>query len=305
MSGILPLAKPAGMTSHDCVLLARRWFKTREVGHTGTLDPDVEGVLPLCIGRATKLVPILMESSKVYEGTMALGSTTTTEDASGEVISRARVPGEIPEEQLQRVFNSLVGDIQQVPPMYSAVKVNGKRLYEYARAGEAVERPLRSVTVHALRRSGETSWSPDGEHLCIPFSVVCSKGTYVRTLAVEAGERLGYPAHLSQLKRTESAGIERPRCTSIAEMERRANAGDAEQALLSVEYVLRHCQHYEVSHREAEKIKNGAVLRTGDYPHAERLVFTHDDRALAIYVPHPRKEGMIKPEVMLSPESGQ
>ncbi|AXF55096.1 tRNA pseudouridine(55) synthase TruB [Salicibibacter kimchii] len=304
LSGILPLEKPAGMTSHDCVLLARRWFNTREVGHTGTLDPDVTGVLPICVGRATKLVPILMEGEKAYEGKIALGSSTTTEDASGEVLDRQEVREAIPNEELERTFASFVGELRQVPPMYSAVKVNGKRLYEYARAGETVERPVRSVTVYAFDRTGHPSWSPEQGHLFIPFSVVCSKGTYVRTLAVEAGKRLGYPAHLSLLRRTMSAGIEQNACVSISEMDERLEQGRVAAPLLSVEHVLRDFPHYEVSDRELRKITNGAVLPASDYPRSKRIVFTKKQQALAIYTPHPRKKGMIKPDVMLRLDVG-
>lgn len=305
VSGILPLEKPAGMTSHDCVLRARRWLNTREIGHTGTLDPDVTGVLPLCVGRATKLVPILMEGPKAYEGKIALGSATTTEDAGGEVLDRKAVQDAIPDEEFERAFASLVGELRQVPPMHSAVKVNGKRLYEYARAGETVERPVRTVTVHAFDRTGDTAWSADREHLLIPFSVACSKGTYVRTLAVEIGRHLGYPAHLSMLKRTMSAGIGQNACMSISEMDGRSEEGRVEDFLLPVEYVLRDYLHYEVSDRELEKIKNGAVLPASTYPRSERLVFTKERQALAIYKPHPRKQGMIKPDVMLRVDEGR
>ncbi|QQK76340.1 tRNA pseudouridine(55) synthase TruB [Salicibibacter cibarius] len=305
VSGILPLEKPAGMTSHDCVLRARRWFKTREVGHTGTLDPDVTGVLPLCVGRATKLVPILMEGTKAYEGKIALGSATTTEDAAGEVIERKKVSEAITDEELEQTFASLLGEIRQVPPMYSAVKVKGKRLYEYARAGETVERPVRSVTVYAFDQTGNEMWSPDRDHLLIPFSVICSKGTYVRTLAVEVGRRLGYPGHLSLLKRTMSAGIGQNACVSIPEMDERSQNGRAEESLLPVEYVLRDYPHYEVSDRELQKIKNGAVLPANDYPRSKRIVFTKERQTLAIYKPHPRKQGMIKPDVMMEVDVGR
>ncbi|MBB6449265.1 tRNA pseudouridine55 synthase [Geomicrobium halophilum] len=298
--GILPLNKPAGVTSHDCVLMARRWLKTSEVGHTGTLDPEVTGVLPLCVGRATKLVPILMDESKAYEGTIALGSATTTEDASGEVVDRKRVQTQIAEANIDEALQALTGELKQVPPMYSAVKVNGKRLYEYARLGESVERPSRCVSIYSLHRTGAPFWSEDEQHLMIPFSVACSKGTYVRTLAVETGNKLGYPAHLFTLLRTRSAGVELNQCYSVEEMDRLASEERAFESLLSVDHVLRHFQHYEVNERQATKITNGAVLRAREYPEANRLVFTHNQQPIAIYVPHPRKHGMIKPDVMLA-----
>ncbi|TGV16767.1 tRNA pseudouridine(55) synthase TruB, partial [Mesorhizobium sp. M00.F.Ca.ET.186.01.1.1] len=142
--GVLVIDKPAGMTSHDCVARIRRLYGTKKVGHTGTLDPDVTGVLPICVGNATRLVEYLQELPKRYSVVMRLGSATTTEDASGEVLEQAQVDGaSITQERIESLFASFLGEIEQVPPMFSAVKVNGKRLYDLAREGTVIERQAR------------------------------------------------------------------------------------------------------------------------------------------------------------------
>src|SRR6476620_5807093 len=157
MDGILPLLKPKGMTSHDCVFKLRKILKTKKVGHTGTLDPDVTGVLPICIGRATKVAEYLTEAGKAYEGEVTLGFSTTTEDASGDKVAEKRITQVFQREQILEVLESLTGKIEQTPPMFSAVKVNGKKLYEYARAGIEVERPTREVTIYEITLLDERS----------------------------------------------------------------------------------------------------------------------------------------------------
>ncbi|MDP4107873.1 MAG: tRNA pseudouridine(55) synthase TruB, partial [Bacillota bacterium] len=150
MEGILPLFKPAGLTSHDCIFKLRKILKTKKVGHTGTLDPDVTGVLPVCIGRATKVAEYVTDAGKAYEGEVTIGFSTTTEDASGEVVEKKTIDRVITREEIEAVFSSLTGEIEQTPPMYSAVKVNGTRLYEYARKGIEVERPTRKVRIYSI-----------------------------------------------------------------------------------------------------------------------------------------------------------
>lgn len=149
-NGVLLLHKPVGMTSHDCVMKIRKLLKTKKVGHTGTLDPEVSGVLPICVGRATKIVEYLTEKSKTYDAEVTLGCSTETEDQTGEVTEKKPVLAPPDEQTVQSVLRSLEGTIEQVPPMYSAVKVGGKKLYEYARAGIEVERPKRTITIHHI-----------------------------------------------------------------------------------------------------------------------------------------------------------
>ena len=150
MEGIIPLFKPKGMTSHDCVFKLRKILKTKKVGHTGTLDPDVSGVLPICIGRATKVAEFITDAGKAYEGEVTLGYSTHTEDASGEIVEEKKVDRIITKDEIEKVFHDFTGTITQTPPMFSAVKVNGKRLYEYARQGMIVERPTRTVNIYSI-----------------------------------------------------------------------------------------------------------------------------------------------------------
>ena len=215
ISGIINLKKEAGMTSHDAVFKLRKMLHEKKIGHGGTLDPDVTGVLPIALGKATRLIEYMQEEGKIYEGEITLGFSTTTEDASGELVETSPVR-EVAESEVDQAMLSFVGDITQVPPMYSAVKVNGRKLYEYARAGEEVERPERQVTIYSFERTSPILL----ENGCarFDFRVKCSKGTYVRTLSVDLGKKLGYASHMSRLERTESAGMHLEEALTLAEI---------------------------------------------------------------------------------------
>ena len=189
MDGIINVKKEAGMTSHDVVFKLRKILGTKKIGHGGTLDPDVVGVLPIAVGKATRMVEFMQDEGKIYEGEITLGFSTTTEDASGEVIERTPVEAPLDSAEVDRMIAQMVGEIEQVPPMYSAVKVNGRKLYEYARAGEEVERPVRKVTIYEFARTGEIVY--EEKTAGFPFRVKCSKGTYIRTLSVDLGQKLG------------------------------------------------------------------------------------------------------------------
>jgi tRNA pseudouridine55 synthase len=196
MDGFIVIDKPEGASSHDMVRLLRRLLGTRRIGHTGTLDPFATGVLPIAIGEATKAIPFLDESVKEYRATMRLGIATDTQDLTGTVVKEGDW-GVVTQELLDEVLGTFVGKLSQVPPMYSALKRNGVPLYRLARKGEVVELTPRDITVHALTL----------EHLALPdveFTVRCSRGTYVRTIAKDIGERLGCGAHLVQLRRIAS-----------------------------------------------------------------------------------------------------
>ena len=205
MNGIINLRKEAGMTSHDAVFKLRKILKTKKIGHGGTLDPDVVGVLPIAVGKATRLVEFMQEEGKIYEGEFTLGCSTTTEDASGEILDRTPVKELLEEALIDESMESMIGEICQIPPMYSAVKVNGRKLYEYARAGQEVERPERQVTIYSFERTSPISY--EDEEARFRFRVKCSKGTYVRTLSVDLGAKLGFASHMSKLTRTSSAGM--------------------------------------------------------------------------------------------------
>ncbi|MPV70379.1 tRNA pseudouridine(55) synthase TruB [Burkholderia sp. BE17] len=193
LDGVLLLDKPVGLSSNDALIRAKRLLLAKKAGHTGTLDPLASGLLPLCFGEATKFSQDLLEADKTYEATMRLGLRTATGDAEGEVIDTR--PVECDRAAVEVALARFTGEIVQVPPMYSALKRDGKPLYEYARAGQTVEREGRNVTIHALDLLA--CEMPD-----VTFRVTCSKGTYVRTLAEDIGEALGCGAHLTMLRRT-------------------------------------------------------------------------------------------------------
>ena len=205
MNGIINLKKEAGMTSHDAVFKLRKILGTKKIGHGGTLDPDVVGVLPIAVGKATRMIEFMQDEGKVYEGEITLGYSTTTEDASGELVTETPVLAPLDEKIVDEAIASLTGPITQIPPMYSAVKVNGRKLYEYARAGQEVERPERQVTIYSFERTSPISY--EDKLARFTFRVKCSKGTYIRTLSVDLGEKLGYAAHMSHLTRTSAAGL--------------------------------------------------------------------------------------------------
>ncbi|WP_044893727.1 tRNA pseudouridine(55) synthase TruB [Bacillus alveayuensis] len=297
MDGILLLHKPVGVTSHDCVLKVRKLLKIKKVGHTGTLDPDVSGVLPICIGKATKIVELLTGTNKTYEGEVTLGFSTTTEDASGEIVEEKKVDRPIQRNEIERVFQQLTGEIEQTPPMYSAVKVNGKKLYEYARAGIEVERPTRIVTIHELTLLDDREIFT-GDTVSFRFRVTCSKGTYVRTLAVTIGEMLGFPAHMSHLIRTASGLFTLDQCLTFAEVEEKLKNNELAAALVSIEQALSHLPKYQINGKVAEKVKNGAVLPAPNELKDAKdpmLVVSEQNKALALYIKHPEKPYLIKP----------
>ncbi|MCA1059123.1 tRNA pseudouridine(55) synthase TruB [Rossellomorea aquimaris] len=299
MNGILPLWKPRGMTSHDCVFKLRKLLRTKKVGHTGTLDPEVSGVLPICIGRATKIAEYITASGKTYEGDVTLGYSTTTEDAWGEKVEEKEIDRVITRTEVEEILQSMTGEITQTPPMFSAVKVNGKRLYEYARQGVEVERPSRVVTIHKLQLLDD--WIElDPEDPSFSFEVVCGKGTYVRTLAVEIGNKLGYPAHMSALTRTQSAGFRKEHCFTFEEIQESVFNDQQQSLLLPLELGLSHLPKMTISDTLAEKVKNGARLEEPeDWPDGPEIVMEYQDKAIAIYQPHPDKPGIIKPVKVL------
>ncbi|MED5621659.1 tRNA pseudouridine(55) synthase TruB [Ideonella sp. BN130291] len=197
--GVLLLDKPLGLSSNDALQKAKRLFRAEKAGHTGTLDPLASGLLPLCFGAATKFSQVSLDADKRYLATLKLGQTTTTADAEGELLRERSVVG-LTRAQIDAACLRFTGTVDQVPPMHSALKKDGKALYEYARAGIEVERQARRVTIHSL---AVVDWQADQ----LTIDVRCSKGTYIRTLAEDIGEALGCGAHLSALRRTASGGL--------------------------------------------------------------------------------------------------
>lgn len=303
-TGILPLLKPAGMTSHDCVYRIRKLFQTKKVGHTGTLDPSVTGVLPICIGRATKVAEYMSDFGKTYEAEVTLGFSTITEDADGEVLESKPVYETWSEAEIHTTLQSFIGEQTQIPPMYSAVKVNGKKLYEYARANQTVIRPERTITVYDMSL---LSINKKTDHtFSIAFSVRCSKGTYIRTLAVAIGEALGYPSHMSNLIRTASGPYTISDCITLDAL-KEMELEEREQQLRPFQEVLNDWPRIVVDQDVEIQVRHGAVLPTDVLGASERVtVYTSDHELLAIYKPHPSKSAMMKPEKMfLSPVEEQ
>lgn len=298
MNGILPLWKERGMTSHDCVFKLRKILRTKKVGHTGTLDPGVEGVLPICIGQATRIAEYLTDAGKTYEAIISIGRTTTTEDAEGETVAEDPSVKKVSREQLQEVLASLTGVIEQTPPMFSAVKVNGKRLYEYARKGETVERPTRQVTIYALELLDDNE-SYEGQEITFPVRIHCSKGTYIRTLAVQIGEALGYPAHMKELVRTASGTFTRDNCFTLAQVAELMDAEQVTTCILPVEYALTDYPYIEITSANEKEIFNGQVLPADTLLKIhDKIVFGINGKAVAVYQAHPTKAGLMKPHKM-------
>ncbi len=302
MDGILPLFKPKGMTSHDCVTKLRKILKIKKIGHTGTLDPDADGVLPICIGKATKVAQYITDAGKTYEGEVTIGVSTTTEDASGEIVAVKPVETPITREEILNVFEQLTGEIIQTPPMYSAVKVKGKKLYEYAREGIEVDRPQRTVTIYSLELLDERKIF-QGEKISFRFRAACSKGTYIRTLAVTIGEMLGYPAHLSALTRVKTAAFTVSDCLTFEQIKEKAENGEIAEVLKPLETALFSLPKYKINDKLIEKVKNGAVFPTPpDWKFADSHVamVDKDGKVHAIYHIHPKRRELIKPIKVLS-----
>lgn len=301
MNGILPLWKEKGMTSHDCVFKLRKILRTKKVGHTGTLDPEVEGVLPICIGRATKVAEYVTDAGKEYIASVSIGRATETEDAQGETVAEDLTQKEFTREQILQVLEQLTGEIIQIPPMYSAVKVNGRRLYEYARKGQQVERPERRVMIHEIELLGDEQRF-SGDEVTFKIRVSCGKGTYIRTLAVQIGELLGFPAHMASLVRTASGSFREPQCRTLAEVASLMDEGQIETFLRPIEEVLSEFPQREIDPGLLDSIRNGQVLPADplleDNP---SVVLLHEGVVLAIYQNHPSKPGLMKPEKMLLP----
>lgn len=301
MEGILPLFKPKGMTSHDCVFKLRKILKTKKVGHTGTLDPDVTGVLPICIGRATKIAEYITEAGKSYDAEVTIGYSTTTEDSSGDKVAEVKGFKSFSRTKILQVLAKLQGEIEQTPPMYSAVKVNGKKLYEYARAGIEIERPSRTVTIYDLTLLDDDD-EFSGETVSFRFRVRCSKGTYIRTLAVMIGEELGFPAHMSNLVRIQSSSFKINDCYTLEQVEQYVLEGRQQEILRTIEEGLSHLPKVNISDKVAEKVVNGAVLtklKVISEDIEEPFVLYYNNKALAIYKTHEIKTDCIKPVKVL------
>lgn len=267
--GVLLLDKPLGLSSNQALQKAKWLLRAEKAGHTGTLDPLASGVLPLCFGAATKFSQLHLDADKTYEAHARLGVRTSTGDAEGEVIEER--PVAVTSEALARVQAQFTGPIRQVPPMHSALKKDGKALYEYAREGLEVERAARDVVIHALALSQVSA-----HEIRIRASV--SKGTYIRTLGEDIGEALGCGAHLSALRRTATGGFEASRCVTLEALEAMSEEERLAQ-LLPVESLVAGHTSVMLAAEDAARFLSG-LRRRGDWPDAaEVAVFGSAPRA--------------------------
>ena len=253
MDGIFNIYKEKGFTSHDVVAIVRRTIHMKKVGHTGTLDPDAEGVLPVCVGKATKLSDVIMDGRKSYRAMLRLGITTTTEDASGEVLETKEV--DFNEDKIREVVASFIGRLEQVPPMYSAVKVNGKKLYELAREGKEIERKSRTIEVYNIRI--RQFLPPDR----VEIDVDCSKGTYIRTLCSDIGKALGCGGHMAELLRTRTGAFSLENAIKLDELKALAEQEKAEEVLLTMEEALEDFPMVKVSEKSQKFLYNGGKIQ--------------------------------------------
>lgn len=253
MNGIICVNKPKDWTSFDVVAKFRGIARTKKCGHTGTLDPMATGVLPILLGNATKLSSLIPDSDKGYCAGFQLGVTTDTLDCTGTVLSR--VPVQVSAQQLETALESFRGTISQIPPMYSAVQVNGRRLYDLARSGQTVERPSRTVTIHRLNLLDYDPKTGEGK-----LEVFCSKGTYIRSLVDDLGKALGCGGMLTSLVRSQANGFILDDCLTLEECQRLADAGELEGRVLPADRVLKELPVLSLNRVQAEKFRHGVKL---------------------------------------------
>lgn len=254
MNGIINIYKEAGYTSFDVVAKMRGILKERKIGHTGTLDPDATGVLPVCLGNGTKLVELFTDHEKEYIAEFRLGLSTDTQDMSGEVLKTS--PIEVSKEQIKEVVASFVGECMQIPPMYSAVKVNGKKLYELARAGKEVKREARKVFFKEIEILSI-------DIPLVKIRVVCSKGTYIRTLCNDIGEKLGCFAAMQSLTRTRVGDFTLEEAVTLEKLEQYRDEGRLNQIIISPDRVFMHMPAVYSKPENCKYLDNGNAM----YPH--------------------------------------
>lgn len=294
-NGVINIYKEKGFTSHDVVAKMRGILQQKKIGHTGTLDPDAVGVLPVCLGSATRLADMLTDRDKEYEAVMRLGVTTDTQDISGTILEEK--PVQVSAAEVETVIKSFVGGYEQVPPMYSALKVNGKRLYELAREGRVVERKPRSVSLYSIEIL--SMQLPE-----VRIRVSCSKGTYIRTLCHDIGESLGCGAAMQSLKRTKSGCFTLDTAVTLSELEQLRDEKAIEKVLIPVDDMFDGLAAVHVPDIHIRAVQNGNLFFLHQI--RERRMFGHEEevrvydsagRFYGIYV-FDREAGIFKPRKM-------
>lgn len=252
INGIVNIYKEKGYTSHDVVAVLRKVVGQKKIGHTGTLDPDATGVLPVCLGRATKVCELLTDHDKNYEALLLLGKTTDTQDISGEVLEEWD-PGDLTEEEVRSCIESFIGEYDQIPPMYSALKVNGKKLYELAREGKTVERKSRKVQIHGIRIL-------EMKLPHVRMEVDCSKGTYIRTLCHDIGEKLQVGGCMEELERTKVGRFLKEDAVTLDEVRQKMEQGEGAELFTPLDQIFAELPAVTVRDAKAWMSYNGNDL---------------------------------------------
>lgn len=292
LNGIIVIDKDKGMTSADVVYHLRRALHIRKIGHAGTLDPEVTGVLPIAIDQATKLIELMHTRPKKYQGTGLFGYATDSYDIDGKVLKEKRMVMPFTEEEIQRGMNTFKGKIEQVPPIYSAVKVNGKHLYEYAREGIKVERPKRQVEIFQYDLLNDPSFDKEKGQESFDFEITCSKGTYVRSLVNDLGEKLDEPAVMTYLRRVASSGFDISQAVKLSEIE--ANPEKASELIQPIDAFFKDYETIDLPEGKWLKVKNGAGISLET--NAKKVALRYNEKVKAIY----EKKGKIyRPSLML------
>lgn len=293
VNGILLLDKPLGITSNAALQEVKRLFQAAKAGHTGNLDPLASGMLPICLGEATKLSAYLLDADKVYTGTCKLGVSTTTADAEGEIVAQREVPA-LDEAQVDAVLERFRGEIEQIPPMHSAIKQNGQPLYKLARQGIDVERKARRVTIHELRLLRLEADE-------IELFVHCSKGTYIRTLVEDLGEALGCGAHLSRLRRTRVGPFQEEGMVSLDTLREAAQEGaeSLDRFLLPPDHALGDYPGVTLTESSLFYVRQGQAVQVPQAP-TEGWVRLFDNTGGFVGVGAVLDDGRIAPKRLIS-----
>ncbi len=325
LNGILNVYKEAGWTSFDVVAKLRCILKTKKIGHGGTLDPSVTGVLPIAVGKSTRLLEYMEAAGKIYEGQVTIGFSTETEDADGAIVNQTPVKNNLTESEIDSAMSRFVGKIKQIPPMYSAVKINGKKLYEYARAGQTIERPAREITIKSFVRTSPIDWNKEEVLVTFSFKVECSKGTYVRTLVVDLADSLGYAGHMSKLQRTASNGLLIKDAIKLSKIEEIKESGKLSTILYPAEYAVSDLPRVNLTTVQFDMARVGKKFAQSDWTNevetadssvnktkqqeylltdlslltTEKFAAFYNDKLVAVYMKHPEKEGIWKPNKVL------
>jgi len=292
INGILLLDKPVGLTSNAALQKIKRLFNAKKAGHTGSLDPLASGLLPLCLGEATKISGYLLNADKKYQAICKLGVTTTTADAEGDVIQTLSVP-ELDSKSIEKVLKKFIGEIEQVPPMHSALKQNGQPLYKLARQGIEVERTARLVTIYSLNLT-----KIENDNLFL--DVHCSKGTYIRTLSEDIGHELGCGAHLAGLRRTTTGPFDIEQAQGIEQLELLAETGmdPLDAQLLPMDRALEHIPVVNLTDNSAYYIKQGQAVLVSNAPTDGLVRLLNEQHFLGIG--HILDDGRVAPKRLIN-----